>query len=373
MGENKHWALIPNYTDPSLMRNTLAYRAAEATGLVSMDTEWVSLVFNGSYAGNYQLCQQIRPGKDRVPVADLEEASRQAAKKVIEAKILPPDKADAVKGRLQDDLSWMSTGIFEFEGQEYAMPETVVRPLLTGGFILEIDEYFDEPSKFTTRMGQPVLFHSPSNAWSNQQLMDYAIGYIQAIEDAVYAEDHRAVYQEVSVHYSDLIDLDSLVKYWLISEFFYNEDLGRKSVFLYKDVGQKVFMGPIWDMDWSSGGSEKTAVWDQWATLSFSELAQENMWYKQLVKDPYFVSRAYQLYHQYRAVFQSIVEDGGQIDRYYEYLYESAQANDALWNTPRTFHQDTMEILKPWLQKRLEWMDRQFLSEETLLSSLNPG
>ena len=77
MGENRHWVLLANYTDISLMRNTLAFRAAEEIGLVSMETQWVELVLNGEYVGNYQLCQQIRPGEDRVPVTDLEKIAHE--------------------------------------------------------------------------------------------------------------------------------------------------------------------------------------------------------------------------------------------------------------------------------------------------------
>ena len=236
----------------------------------------------------------------------------------------------------------------------------------------EIDEYFDEPSRFETSRQQPVMFHSPVNAWSNLELMDYAMYYVQAIEDAIYAPDHHTEWQGASVHYSDLIDMDSLVKYWLVSEFFCNEDLGKKSVYLYKDTEGKAYMGPVWDMDWSSGGSENTRKYDQWATLAFSSGAQQFMWYKELVKDPGFLERAHALYHEYRYIFEEMVSDGGTIDQYYDYLYESGIANDGRWNTDGTFVREVQEVLKPWLQNRLAWMDRQFQSLQSLSASLNP-
>ncbi len=372
MGKNKHWVLVPNFQDISLMRNTLSYRLSGEMGLTAMKTQWVSLVFNGSYAGNYQLCQQIRPGADQVPVTDLEEVSRQAAEVVLAEGMISSDSRDALREHFEDDLSWMSTGRFEFEGQEYPMPEGVKAPPLTGGFILEIATNYDEPSKFTTRLGQPVMFHSPVNAWTNEELMNYAKEYVQAIEDAVWAEDGRAVFRGISVHYSDLIDLDSLVAYWLVSEYFYNMDFGMKSVFLYKEIGEKAYMGPIWDMDFSSRSVTGFGLYDQWAVLHLNDACQETMWYKALVKDEIFIERAFELYQQYRPVFWQLAEENGVIDGYYDYLYESAMANEKLWLNGRAFTEDVEEYLKPWFQERLAWMDAQFVSAETLMRSLNP-
>lgn len=373
MGTGRHWALIPNFQDISLMRNTLSYRLSGEMGLSAMKTEWVSLVLNGNYAGNYQLCQQIRPGEDQVPVTDLEELSHQAADAVLKKGMISADARDALRECLEDDLSWMSTGVFEFEGQEYPMPEEVKAPSLTGGFILEIATNFDEPSKFTTRLGQPVMFHSPVNAWTNTELMDYAAAYVQAIEDAVWSENGCSVLRGVGVvHYSDLIDLDSLAAYWLVSEFFYNLDFGKKSVFLYKEIGEKAYMGPIWDMDFSSRSVTGYGLCDQWAVLNLNDACQETMWYKALVKDEMFVERAYQLYQRYRPVLQQLAEEGGVIDTYYDYLYESAMANEALWLNGRTYTEDVEEYLKPWFRDRLAWMDEQFASVETLMRSLNP-
>ncbi len=373
MGKNRHWVLVPNFQDISLMRNTLSYRLSQEMGLTAMKTQWVSLILNGNYAGNYQLCQQIRPGGEQVPVTDLEEISHQAADAVIADGMISPDSREALREHLEDDLSWMSTGMFEFEGQEYPMPEGVTAPSLTGGFILEIATNYDEPTKFTTRLGQPVMFHSPVNAWTNRELADYGEEYVQAIEDAVWAEDGRSVFRGVSVHYSDLIDLDSLVEYWLVSEYFYNMDFGMKSVFLYKEIDEKAYMGPIWDMDFSSRSVTGFGLCDQWAVLNLNEACQETMWYKALVKDEMFVERAVQLYHLYRPVLQRLSENGGVIDTYYDYLYESAVANEALWFNGRGFTEDVEEYLKPWFRDRLAWMDEQFASPETLMRSLNPG
>ena len=54
MGKHKHWVLLANYSDESLMRNTLSYNLSGAMGMPQMETVWVDVVLNGKYVGNYQ-------------------------------------------------------------------------------------------------------------------------------------------------------------------------------------------------------------------------------------------------------------------------------------------------------------------------------
>ena len=55
-------------------------------------------------------------------------------------------------------------------------------------------------------------------------------------------------------------------------------------------------MGPIWDMDWSSGGEGQTYHTENWATRYYSTNAQANSWYKSLIQDPYFFIKAQERY-----------------------------------------------------------------------------
>lgn len=374
MGENKHWVLIPNMPDPSLMRNALSYWASEQIGLLSMKTEWVVVVLNGSYMGNYQLCQQIRPGADRVSVTDLEELSRQAAEAVYAEGSVQGTKEE-LKEYLKQDLGWMSDGVFDFKGKNYSVPAHLKPSSLTGGFILEIDISFDGITQFFSHVGLPVMVHSPEYAKSNQELMDYIVDYVQAVEDAVYDEEGYGTFRGKSVHYSELVDMDSLVNYWLISELFYNVDFDMKSIFMYKDMDGKLFMGPIWDMDLTCGtGDSREYSYTLWATWNSGTKEQTIMWYRPLIKNRDFVHQAFEAYHRYRPVFQEMVRDGGMIDQYYGYLYESGQSDAKCWREEADdgyFERAVYQGLKPWLINRLAWMDEQFATEETLAQSLD--
>ena len=202
--------------------------------------------------------------------------------------------------------------------------------------------------------------------------MNYVETYINAFESAISASDFTTVYNNKTVGYSQLFDMDSLVQFWMVNELFMNVDAMKKSTYMYKDIDGLFHMGPIWDMDFSSRSVTGFGLYDQWAVLHLNDVCQETMWYKALVKDEIFIERAFELYQQYRPVFWQLAEENGVIDGYYDYLYESAMANEKLWLNGRAFTEDVEEYLKPWFQERLAWMDAQFVSAETLMRSLNP-
>ena len=61
MGENKHWVLLANRYDPTLIRNQLVYYIASQMGLpYTPACQPVDLVVNGEYWGSYLLSEDIR-------------------------------------------------------------------------------------------------------------------------------------------------------------------------------------------------------------------------------------------------------------------------------------------------------------------------
>ena len=73
-GAARDWAIIPNHTDYSMVRNYLAYSAAAQMetlgGLGQM--QFVELYLNGSYDGVYLVCEQIEPHENRVQMETAE-------------------------------------------------------------------------------------------------------------------------------------------------------------------------------------------------------------------------------------------------------------------------------------------------------------
>lgn len=369
MGKNKHWVLLANYMDESLMRNTLAYNFSGSLGMEQMSTVWVDVVLNGEYVGNYQFCEQVRVDETRVDVFDWESFAEDSAAVIAEAEGFDKDTTgDLEEYMLETDMSWITSGVVTFGGNTYNISDypDIEVPSINGGYVLELDEYYDEVSKFKTDSNQPIMFKNPEFVNTNEDMMKFVQTYVQAFEDAVNSSDYTAMYDEKEVHYSELYDFDALVDYWLINEIFFNEEIGKKSTYMYKEIDELMKMGPIWDMDWSSGGEGNTHSTNNWATLYFGINAQADNWYRDLVQDPYFLMSAQERYWEIR--YEQLQDMLDSIDVHYEYLKESGAANSAVWTARQTFEADAAG-LKQWMNAHVSWMDENMATESVFANS----
>lgn len=269
-----------------------------------------------------------------------------------------------------ENLEWVTGKQITFEGVTYSVEDYVEIPDYHGGYLLELDQYYDEISVFKTKNEQPLMFQSPEFAVTNPEMMAYVQEYVQAFEDAIQSDDYAASYEGEKMHYSELFDMDSLIDYWLLNEIFFNQEFNKKSVYLYQDMDGLFQMGPMWDMDFSSGGEGNSFYTEEWAVIRFSQDAQENMWYKYLIYDPYFLVKAQERYMEIRTSYvEDIVKDGGLIDTYEVYLQQSGTENAALWPYKYNFN-DWVRSFKNWMQEHLNWLDQQMATEKTLVDSL---
>lgn len=380
-GKNKHWVLLANYTDEAHMRNMLSYNLSGEMGMPYMQSVHVDLILNGEYKGTYQFCEQVKIAGSRVDIHDWEDYAGDVAKAVYKAEKdngLTKDGQDKIETLLaEEDMDWITSGKFTYNNKEYTIADYISgMPKCTGGFLVELDSYYDEFSKFTTDKGQPLQFKSPEFIATNETAMNYVKTYINAFESAVNASDFTTVYQNETVGYSQLFDMDSLVQYWMVNELFMNVDAMKKSTYMYKDIDGLFKMGPIWDMDWSSdslvSNAQGSGTYNAWQTTKFADAAQADQWYKSIIQDPYFAVKAFELYTQMRAKMGEMTAAGGTLDTYQSLLAESANANANLWYSRENNKKFDTQIaaLKTYLTNRLHWLDEQFASPEQLASSL---
>lgn len=369
-GKNKHWVLLANYYDTSYLRNKLSYDLSGSMEMPYMQSILTDVVLNGKYVGNYQLCEQVKVAEERVDVLNWEDEAADGAEKIAEREGLNGDTQDALEEAMAEDLSWVTSDQVAFEGKNYKVSNYYQTAAIDGGYLLELDSAMDEVSTFRTRKNQPIMFKAPEFANSNKDMMNYVKTYIQAFEDAVYKGNRSAEYQGKMKHYSELFDMDSLVDYWLVQEIFFNEDAMKKSTYLYKDNNDLFEMGPIWDMDWSSGAYQSAArPYDQWQTLYFSGEAQADQWYKALVQDPYFLKEVQNRYWELRD--NKIQEMLNSMDTISENILESANASLAAWN--QGSYSKPLNDLKSWMTNRIAFMDGKMKSYENFTGDFLKG
>lgn len=417
-GESKHWALLANFMDESLLRNKTSYDLAGEMGIQpSLPSANVELILNGEYAGNYQLVGNVRIQESRVNIYNWEDLAEDAAKAIAKAEKANGQTIDqdALEDYMNQNMQWITSGSVSFNGKTYTISDYAVEiPKnssggidVSGGFLFELDGYYDEVSKFRTDTYQPIMFKSPEfirpttgagegaieKADDSKQkcdaLYNYAYQFIQAVEDTVHSPDYSITVEETESkenvsnfttdfkgrqHYTDLVDMDSLVKYLLLNEFYWNTETMKKSTYMYKDLGKKLMMGPVWDMDWTSNSivsQRETNNYESWmvVTRQAGSMLQEQKesWYRYLIGDPYFVEKLYECYWDYREKFEDVAKSGGIIDQERAYLAESGVSN---YNLKGSLYQNCayeeesfdagVTRLQTFLQNRLNWMDQQF-------------
>ncbi len=383
MGENKHWVLLANDIDHTLIRNKITLDFAGAIGMkFASESQLVSVFLNGNYQGVYQLCEHIRVDEERVDIYDWE------------------DYFTAEEWSEELDMKRE-----EFE-EASNTPQT-------GGFLLEADFYaFSDPSltKVVTNFRQPFYFNTPEGVPEDSELYSYTRNYIQSFEYALHSEDYIynsddphysafsvqydgkengwfVVYNEVEYtdptydgyHYSQLFDLDSLVQNFMVCELTMNWDSMKNSTFLYKDIDGLAYMGPVWDYDWAYGNINMyridTYITDDWHTtnnyFTREQFYQSVQWNRYLIKDPYFLMKVYEKYRSIRGNELKALLDS--LEYYQEFLKFDGALNDKRWNyggRNGEKYAKATESLQNFIADRVAWLDAQFADFETLVASL---
>lgn len=114
------------------------------------------------------------------------------------------------------------------------------------GIIVELDNLHadDNTCHYTAINKHCITVHDIVNQDNLASATDNILETLSQLESTVSQNDFTKI--------SDLIDVDSFVKYFLLSEFTVNSDAYSSSLFFYKDgKNDKLHVGPGWDFDFS--------------------------------------------------------------------------------------------------------------------------
>ena len=187
----KKWGLLANHMDKSLIRNLVAFKISSLLGQkYSPACKSFDLILDGSFEGNYIICDKIEKGKNRVELNTMEETDN------------------------------------EF-------------PNVTGGYLMEIDGFADqEQYHFTSKKGVKVTIKYP-DATKNQTA--YIKNWFDEIEENIYSNQNI-----------DKIDLETFSQYFILNEFCADIDSVWSSYYVTKQRNdEKLYFGPAWDFDLS--------------------------------------------------------------------------------------------------------------------------
>ena len=381
--KSKHWVLLANYNDQSMLRNKLAGDFANDIGSLGMKSTWVECILNGEWQGTYQFGEQIRIAKDRVNVHDWEGDAGDIAEAFADANGLTGDQEDELATQLEQNFSWVTADTFTYldktnnvtlTGTPSALLKKKFTNDISGGYLFEFSEEYDEVSKFTTSsgvLGVRTMMKSPEYLYTNADMFNYCQDYLKKYWDACTSWDGYNADEDKWI--GDYCDYESMVNYWLVMEMFGNNDAVKKSRYAYKEQGQKLVFGPVWDFDWGVGSPRVNTTATEWKCQEASGKTAYSF-FKDWADNPEFCTRLYVRYWQVRDRFAACINEGGLIDQATNYLNEACLVNSAKWdwyyNKGTGGFAADVARLKTYLTQRLAWLDQQFASVPTLMASV---
>ena len=200
-----------------------------------------------------------------------------------------------------------------------------------------------------------------------QEEIEKIAAFVQQIEDAVLSGDLERA--------GEYLDWDSFVLRYVLDETVLNQDTGITSMYFYKPEGeQKLYAGPVWDYDGSLGSGNMTG-WMNHKVIAAVEIQNYKResslsWYPVLYQNEWFLNQARQKYRDLVWPYLlSMLEEG--IDQYADYIKESVEMDMLRWDYASfgaghyESHENNVRYLKFFLAKRLEFLDEEWLGEES--------
>lgn len=332
MPTHKRWVLLANWLDHSMIRNATAFDIAHAienawkanSATIAEGIPWnvhgqnVELVMDGHHVGNYYLCEQIKIGSTRLDIQDPYEDVR------ADGKVSPT-----------------------FENC---------------GYLLELDNNYDETYKFRTEDDIPFMFKDDV---LTTDIVNAVKAKVQDIETNICNGNFATAYND--------LDINTVVDQLFIWELTQNHEFtDPRSVYYFMDGNSKLKAGPVWDFDratfqnplkaesmGNSGDRLKPyGDWVCWSTtknkpLGVSYYMGSSIWYQKLMLDPTFQKAMQERWAVMYPYLQGVVND---IRKLGTDLTRSYEVNNAMWPT-------TKENIQAYKSSFSDWSGDELISD----------
>lgn len=303
MNKSKHFALLAHADDAQskkgFMRNQVGFELSRMIGM-----EWtpatapVEVVLNGDYIGLYFLTETIRVDKNRVNIVEQEDEETDAAK-------------------------------------------------ITGGWLVEIDNYDDDPHITIKEGGKHTMWFTYKTPEVLSKAQETFLGdEMTRIDDLVYGDKN-------SDELWQYLDIDALARFYIVQEIMDNYESFHGSCYLYREKGEgeKWKFGPVWDFG-SSFNREKNLY-------MFEGDVWHNHWIPEICKFPAFMQHVKSVWKEFYP----------QINQIYNFtanqltLLKSAAVADANRWSEYSGNRDLQKRINnvnAWLGNSVKWLNEQW-------------
>ena len=338
------WILHASPFDKTFLRNHLSFEIWRQMGYWASNIRYCELLLDGEYMGLYLLMERNKRDKNRLNIAKLGE----------------------------DDIS----------GDD-----------LTGGYIIRLDWPEDEGWNSSYRAKEEeFLFYQyfyPKTRDIKPEQAEYIKSYFDSFEDALFSASFT---NNDGLRYDSLMDVSSFADLFIINELSRSVDAYKLSTFFHKDKdsnGGLLKAGPIWDFNLAYGNADycgATTI-EGWTYRQDDEGCDDlflmPQWWEGIISDPAFFQEVRQRWQSHRNDFLNVDFLFQFIDQQVWGLGQAVDRNYARWDflgqnmfaepEPVLNSYDAeVNLLKNWLDQRLQWLDQQLVARVITDLGKNP-
>jgi hypothetical protein len=342
--------------DPSLMHHYIGYTLYRSMGRYASRTKYVELEVNEDYLGAYLLMEKLKRDKNRLDIAKLSSVDN-ALPEVSGGYILKIDKTTGGDVATDQSLSYYEEN---WEDDARYSEEISFRSKYDINGNLVLGPAFDPPYHDNQYLETYFLYEYPKADQITSQQKEYIQKYIEEFETALLNDD----FSSHDRLYTDYIDLNSFIDFFIINEITSNVDGYRLSTYLHKDRNQKLKMGPIWDLNIGYNRQERVPTTD-WI-VNYNKYVERDawmvpFWWPRLLQDPIFqqqLKTRWQLLRSSKLSNSSVLN---LVQNTADYLIENGtiDRNYKRWSGIDVDYPSVIDDLKIHLEQRLDWMDLQ--------------
>lgn len=282
------------------LRNTAGFALSRYFGLNYTPTqEPVELYLNDDYKGLYFLVDHIKVSSNRVKIEE------------------------------QDDNE--------------TDPEAI-----TGGWLLEIDNYSDDPHITINKpSGEEMWFTYKSPEELSKEQETYITNFLNKATSAIYDDD------KTSTDWEKYIDMDTLVNYYLVYEIMGNREGFHGSCYMHKERGEntKLVFGPVWDFG--------NSLFDMSETFIYEQYPYGIKWIDEIAKFPRFQQAVRKRWLEKRGSMMPYLKN--EVDKFIDKITYASQCDCQKW--PSYGNKNVLSRKAAFydlIENRLTWLDSQF-------------
>lgn len=315
--EAKEWVLQANHADKSLIRNKLAADMGNILDnvLFTPHSYVVDVFVNGEYMGVYTLTEQIEVKDGRI---------------------------EGEKDSAEVDTDYLIE--LGGEGEKTSFGSSI----------------------FNGRLTLYAEIKNPDSDVLTKDQFEFIKDYITTADNAIIELNG----------YEEYIDIDSVIDWFILNEFSYNIDgTFRRSDFIMKKKGGKLYMATYWDYDYAFGNFWRDSFgFDEWICFGNENTKDDNYiwdnWMRYLLTDDKFKT---QLKSRWEQVGESLYNEAmATINDASANVSLSAEENFTKWTGVlghKTQYENSkvykistyegqLQYLRDFIDKRYKWMDK---------------